>query len=138
MPDLQATTIKQRVKAGGPLAVLLVVDSAPLLLRIKDIVQSMPGLRLAGAFTDGAQAIDWVLWDRQGFHLAFVDLGLKQGTWQEVVARLHEQERAGTVVALGDHLWREVRELCAKHGIHHLLEKGDLIALRGFLEQQVR
>jgi DNA-binding NarL/FixJ family response regulator len=138
MHDRQATTNPQRVKAGGPLAVVLVVDSAPLLLRMKEMVQSVAGLRLAGAFTDGAQAIDWLLWDRQGFHLAFVDLGLTQGSWQEVVARLHDQERAGTVVALGDHLWREVRERCAAHGIHHLLEKGDLVAFRSFLEDQAR
>lgn len=138
MQGTQPTTNKQRVSAGAPLAVLLVVDSAPLLLRMKDIVQSTPGLRLAAAFTDGAQAIDWLLWDRQGFHLAFVDLGLQQGNWQELAARLNAQARAGTLVALGDHLWRETRELCKAHGIPHLLEKGDVVAFRDFLETQTR
>lgn len=136
MPLNEPMPNRQRARAGGPLTVLLVAHPAPLLLRLKEVVESMPGLRLAGAFTDADQAVDWLLWDRQGFHLAFVDLSLQH--WQDLVARLHGQERAGTLVALGDHLWREVRELCATHGIYHLLEKGDIVALRDFLEKQLR
>lgn len=127
-----------RAKMGGPLAVVLVVGSAPLLLRMNEITRSIAGVRLAATFTAATEAIDWAMWDRQGFHLAFVDMGLPNGEWQEVVRRLRAQPRAGTVVALGDHLWRELRETCTAHGVPHLLEKGDTVAFRSFLEDQVR
>jgi hypothetical protein len=128
----------QRLKTGGPLRVLLVVDSAHLLLRLSEVVRSFPGLRLVGAFTTTDDAIDWMVWDPQGCHFAFVDLGLRRGKAEDVVRRVQQQERAGTVIALGDHLWREVRESCATMGIFQLLEKGDVLAFRSFLEEKVR
>jgi hypothetical protein len=123
----------QRVKVGGPLGVLLVIESPPLLLRMAQVVRSIEGLQLAGTFSGVSQAVDWLVWDRAGWHLAFVDLGLgDSGT--ELVQRLLSQPRPGTVVAIGDHLWREVREQCSAMGVYDLLEKGDVIAFRGYLE----
>ena len=132
------TAKSQRLRVGGPLRVLLVVDNAQLLLRLSEVVRSIAGLQLAGAFTTPQDVVDWTVWDRGGWHLAFVDLGLRQDGTPQVVARLLEDPRPGRLVALGDHLWRETRAQCAAMGIHELLEKGDVIAFRGFLEQQVR
>lgn len=129
---------KQRLKVGGPLRVLLVVESAPLLLRMSEMVRSTEGLTLVGTHRLAADAIDWLVWDRQGCHLAFVDLALKDDGATAVIERVMAEARVGTVVALGDHLWREIREKCAAMGVSHLLEKGDLVAFRGFLEAQVR
>jgi DNA-binding NarL/FixJ family response regulator len=129
---------KQRLRVGGPVRVLLVVDNAQLLLRMSEVARSFPGLSLVGAFTTGTDAVDWMVWDRQGCHLAFVDLGLRNDGANQVIARLAQEGRVGTVVAIGDHLWREIREKCAAMGVYHLLEKGDLIAFRGFLEEQLR
>jgi hypothetical protein len=67
-----------------------------------------------------------------------VDLNLKDGGTQPLVQRLLSQTRPGTVVALGAHLWQEIRQDCARMGVYHLLEKGDLVAFRGYLEEQVR
>lgn len=128
----------QRLRVGGPLRVLLVVENAHLLLRLSEVVRSIPGLQLAGAFTTPQDVVDWTVWDRSGWHIAFIDLGLKQDGTPQVVTRLLEDPRPGRLVALGDHLWRETRAHCATMGIHELLEKGDVIAFRGFLEQQVR
>lgn len=128
----------QRLRHGGPLQVLLVVDSAPLLLRMTEVARTIPGLRLAGAFTTAADVVDWTVWERPTWHYAFVDLGLRVGTGEEVVQHLLSEPLPGTVVALGDHLWREVRQRCAAMGVHHLLEKGDVIAFRSFLEELVR
>jgi hypothetical protein len=63
---------------------------------------------------------------------------MRQDRTREVITRLLEEPRPGSIVALADHLWREIRAECAAMGIYHLLEKGDLIAFRGFLEEQVR
>jgi DNA-binding NarL/FixJ family response regulator len=120
------------------LRVLLVLDNAHLLLRLGEVVRSIPGLQLAGAFTNVQSVVDWTVWERTGWHLAFIDLGLKDGGTTQVVQRLLEDPTPGRLVALGDHLWRETRAECAAMGIHELLEKGDVIAFRGFLEQQVR
>jgi DNA-binding NarL/FixJ family response regulator len=133
-----AATPKQRLKVGGPLRVLLVVENAPLLMRMAEVVRSVEGLSLVGAFAHSAEAIDWMVWDRHGCHLAFVDLGLKDGGAQIVIERVMTEARVGTVVAIGDHLWKETRKQCADMGVYHLLEKGDIIAFRGFLEEQVR
>jgi DNA-binding NarL/FixJ family response regulator len=138
MHGFGASAQTQRVKMGGPLGVVLVVDTAPLLLRMREVVQGMPQLRLAGAFRTEEQLLEWAMWDRQGFHLAFVDMGLAEGRWTDVVRKLQAQPRPGRVVALGAHLWKEVREECATHGVYDLLEKGDLAAFRGFLEEEVR
>jgi DNA-binding NarL/FixJ family response regulator len=128
----------QRLRLGGPLRVLVVVEPASLMMRMTDVVRSMEGLQLAGAFSTGTDAVEWALWDRDGWHLAFVDLGLRQGSSQELVQRLLSHPRPGTIAAIGDHLWKEIRESCAKMGVHHLLEKGDLIAFRSFLEQRTQ
>ena len=132
------TAGKQRLKVGGPLRVLLVIDNAPLLLRMADVVRSVEGMTLVGSFASATDAIDWMVWDRQGCHLAVVDLGLKQDGAKVVVDRIMTEARVATVVAIGDHLWREIRAQCSAMGIAHLLEKGDIIAFRSFLEEQVR
>jgi DNA-binding NarL/FixJ family response regulator len=127
-----------RVWVGGPLRVLLVVDQPSLLLRLSEVVRSFSGLQVVGAFTAPQDVVDWTVWDRGGWHLAFIDLALKRDGTREVVGRLLEDRRPGRLVALGDHLWRETRAECAALGIQDLLEKGDMLAFRSFLEQQVR
>ena len=128
----------ERMKLGGPHRVLLVADPPPMLLRMAEVVRSMPGLELAGMFATAEDAIEWTVWERGNWHFAFVDLNLAGGGSQDLVRRLLSQPLPGTVVALGAHLWKEIRQECAQMGVYHLLEKGDLIAFRSFLEEQVR
>lgn len=128
----------ERMKLGGPQRVLLVADPPALLERLAEVVRSLPGLELAGACGSVQEVVEWMLWDRGNWHFAFVDLTLPDGGAQDVVRRLLSQPRPGTVVALGAHLWKEIRAECAQMGVYHLLEKGDPVAFRGFLEEQVR
>lgn len=141
MHTINSPTKSQRMKVGGPLRVLLVVNPPGLLEHMAKVVRSMPDLRLVGSFGSVAETIDWLVWDREGWHLAFIDLGLREGGneggSEELIRRLVSQPRAGTVVAVGDHLWREVRTKCAAMGVHDLLEKGDLIAFQSYLEAKV-
>jgi DNA-binding NarL/FixJ family response regulator len=136
-PSPQAPTT-ERIRVGGPQRVLLVVDPPALAERMAQLIASLPELRLAGAFSTAQDATEWTVWDREGWHFAFVDLNLKDGGTQPLVQRLLSQTRPGTVVALGAHLWQEIRQDCARMGVYHLLEKGDLVAFRGYLEEQVR
>ena len=128
----------KRVRIGGPVRVLLVVENAPLLLRLVEEALSFPGVQVAGTFTTAQDVVDWTVWDGGGWHLAFIDLALAHDGTRQAVARLLEDPRPGRLVALGDHLWRETRAECAALGIHDLLEKGDVLAFRSFLEQQLR
>ncbi len=128
----------ERMKLGGPQRVLVVVDPPALTQRMAEVIGSFPGLQLAGAFSTAEDAMEWTVWDRGGWHFAFVDLNLKDGGSRELVQRLLSQPRPGTVVAIGAHLWKEIRQECAQMGVYHLLEKGDIVAYRGFLEEQVR
>jgi hypothetical protein len=128
----------QRSRLGGPQRALLVVDPPALLLRMMGIVRSVAGLQLAGGFQKASDAIDWTVWNSDGWHLAFVDLDLPGSASKDLIQRLLSQPRPGTVVALGAHLWQEIRQECAQMGVYHLLEKGDIVAFRSFLEDQVR
>ena len=134
--DAKSPTV--RIKLGGPQRVLLVAHPQPLLAHMVEVVHSIEGLQLAGAFHDVEDALGWIVWDRGGWHLGFVDLALPGEASPDLIRRLLAQRRPGTVVALAAHLWRETREECARMGVHQLLEKGDLIAFRSFLEQQAR
>ena len=137
METIKGPAKSQRLKVGGPLGVLLVIETPSLLMRMADVVRSIEGLRLVGSLSSAAQAVDWLVWDRAGWHFAFVDLALGENG-EDLIQRLLSQPRPGTVVAVGDHLWREVREQCRAMGVYDLLEKGDGIAFRGFLEGKVQ
>ncbi|MBK6006215.1 hypothetical protein JJB11_08950 [Ramlibacter ginsenosidimutans] len=136
-PSPQAPA-SERIQVGRPQRVLLVVDPPALAERMAEVIASLPRLQLAGAFSTAQDAMEWTVWDRAGWHFAFVDLNLTDGGTQPLVQRLLSAPRPGTVVALGAHLWQEIRQDCARMGVYHLLEKGDLVAFRGFLEEQVR
>jgi len=138
MTSFSSSTPSERLKVGGPQRILLMVDPPALQLRMAGVVRALPGLELAGAFHSAADAIDWMVWERGLWHFAFVDLDLPDQGATDVIQRLLAQPRPGTVVALGAHLWKEIKADCAKLGVYHLLEKGDIIAFQGFLEQQVR
>lgn len=138
MTSFSLPTPTERLKVGGPQRILLVVAPPALEQRMAEVVQALPGLELAGGFHTAADAVDWMVWERGHWHFAFVDLDLPDNGAKDVVQRLLSQQRPGTVVALGPHLWKEIKAQCAQMGVYHLLEKGDLIAFQGFLEEQVR
>lgn len=127
----------ERIRVGGPLRVLIVVEPASLLLRMNEVVRSMPGLELAGGFSSAMDAIEFIVWDRPSWHFAFVDTALS-GSSDEVIRRLQAQPRPGTVVALVPHLWQEIRAACAQKGVYEMVEKGDAVAFQDFLEAHLR
>jgi DNA-binding NarL/FixJ family response regulator len=122
---------------GGPARAVLVVEAAPLLLRMAEVARSVSGVQLVGSFSRAAEVLDWLVWDRPSWHLAYVDLSMRQGSSEEVVQRLHASGR-GTIVGISDHMWRETRATWAPHGVAHLVEKGDVIAFRSDLENRAR
>jgi DNA-binding NarL/FixJ family response regulator len=128
----------QRLRVGGPLRTLLVVDPAPLLLRMSEVTRRFPGIDLIGSFSSSVEAGDHILWDRVPWHLAYIDMALPDGGSKELVQRLLSTQQPGTIVGLVDHLWKEVRESCAAMGIRDIVEKGDLVSYQDNLERRLR
>jgi hypothetical protein len=126
----------QRQRFGSLLQVVLVLAPPALLQRMSEVVQSLEGTRLAAGFAVAADAVDWTVWKRAAWHVAYVDMALAGA--DEVVRTLQASPHAGTVVGVCDHLWREVRERCSAIGVRDIVEKGDLIAFQGDLEGRAR
>ena len=126
-----------RLRFGGPMKVLLVAGPPALLRRMADIVRSIEGVELAAEFGTPGEAIDWVVWERQPWHLAYVDVTLPRAECEPLIQRLVDSPRGGTVVGITNHLWREVREHCAQLGVYDIVEKGDVVAFRSDLEARV-
>ena len=116
--------------------VVLLAGPAPLLLRMGEVIRSVERAALVAAHTESIDVVDWAMWDREGWQLAYVDMSIAGS--DEAVRRLLACRRPGVVVGVVDHLWREVREKAAAIGVHDIVEKGDLIALRDDVERRVR
>ncbi|MDB5861919.1 MAG: hypothetical protein JWQ76_5608 [Ramlibacter sp.] len=126
----------QRQRFGSSLQVVLVLSPPALLQRMSDIVGAIGGTLLAGRFATPADAVDWIVWKRPVWHVAYVDMTLPGA--EEVVRSLQGSQHAGTIVGVCDHLWREVRDRCSAIGVRAIVEKGDLIAFQGDLETRAR
>ena len=126
----------QRQRFGSSLQVVLVASPPALLQRMSGLVGAIEGTVLAGAFATPADAMDWIVWKRPVWHLAYIDMTLQEA--DDVVRSLQASRHGGTIVGVCAHLWREERERCAAIGVTQIVEKGDLIAFQGELEMRTR
>jgi DNA-binding NarL/FixJ family response regulator len=106
--------------------------------RMAEVLRAIPGVHLLVTFATATEAVDWLAWERPNWHLAYVDMAMRNGSSEEVVRCLHAATRPGTVIGVCNHLWREEREKCAKLGVHSIIEKGDLIAFQDDVERRSR
>ena len=136
MPPNSANAPAQRQRFGSSLQVVLVASPPALLERMSAVVGFIEGTVLAAAFATPADAIDWIVWKRRVWHLAYIDMTLPGA--DDVVRSLQGSPHGGTIVGVVAHLWREERERCNAMGVQHIVEKGDLIAFQGELEARAR
>jgi hypothetical protein len=124
---------------AGARKVLLIAQPVALLQHMEKVVRTTQGAVLAGSFNNVQELVDWATWEgrRSGWQVAYVDE--KFAFEPNFVQRLQTSSRGpGTLVAIVDHLWREVRERCAAIGIYDIVERGDLIAFQDNLEKHLR
>ena len=126
----------QRQRFGSAIQVVLVASPPALLQRMSQVCGAIEGTVLAGAFATAADAMDWIVWKRPVWHVAYIDMTLKGA--DEVARSLQGSPHGGTIVGLCAHLWHEERERCAAMGVKQIVEKGDLIAFQGELELRAR
>lgn len=123
-----------RVRTGEPANVILVAEPA-LLQLMREAVEATQDVKLAAAFHTAEELTQWLEGARRDWDLAFVDFALRRGRPATVVESLLADPAAGEVVALGECRWPEMQEACAAMGVHRLINRGDLKALRGCLEE---
>jgi hypothetical protein len=126
-------------EAAAARKVLLIAQPPALLQHMEKVVRSTQGAALVGSFGNVQDLVDWATWEgrRSGWQVAYVDE--KFAFEARFVERLQVSSRGpGTIVAVVDHLWREVRERCAGIGIYDIVERGDLIAFQDNLEKHLR
>jgi DNA-binding NarL/FixJ family response regulator len=139
--DLQAIssstpspTALEHLRIGGPAKVVVLADRL-LLGAVRETLEAVEGVQVVGAFTSSNDFIDWLMWKRAEWQLAFVDFALRAGSPAEAVASLLAQPRPGEVVALGAARWPEMQQACAAMGIHRILDRGNVAQLRAFLQE---
>jgi DNA-binding NarL/FixJ family response regulator len=124
----------EHVRIGGPAKVVLLIDRQ-LLAGMRETLETVEGVQLVGAFSSANELVDWVMWKHADWQLAFVDFALRGGSPADAVASLLAQPGPGEVVALGASRWPEMQEACATMGIQRILDRGNLMAFRGFLQE---
>lgn len=130
-------TSPEHLRVGGPARIVLLADRL-LLGPMRETVQAMEGVQLVGAFERGDDLVDWAMWKRVDWDVAFVDFALRSGSPAGAAASLLSQARPGEVVALGASRWPEMQQACSTMGIHRILDRGNLSQLRGYMEQWIR
>lgn len=123
----------QLLRVGAPTQVLLLAEP-PLLRALNELCTNIAGVSVAGAFASVNELADWLVWKRADWQVAFVDFALRNGRPTDAIASLLGQDHPGQVVALGPLQLPEMHEACAAIGVRHLLHRGDLAALRRFLD----
>jgi hypothetical protein len=126
----------EHLRIGGPAKVVVLADRL-LLGAVRETLEAM-GVQVVGAFTSSNDFIDWMMWKRAEWQLAFVDFALRAGSPAEAVANLLSQPKPGEVVALGAARWPEMQQACAAMGIHRILDRGNVAQLRDFLQDWLR
>ena len=136
MTPLSVNAPPQRQRFGSSVQVVLVAAPRTLLQRMSAMVGTIEGTVLAGAFEAAADAIDWLVWKRPVWHVAYVDMTLPGA--DDVVLSLQGSRHGGTIVGVCAHLWHEERERCSAIGVQDIVEKGDLLAFQDELEARSR
>lgn len=139
MMEIEATPRSAvQASAGGPAKVVLLAADRLLLGALRETVEAVDGVELAGAFTSTHQLGDRAMWKHADWQLAFVDFALHRGSPSEAVTHLLAQPHPGEVVALGVSRWPEMQQACASIGVQRILDRGNLQAFRGFLQEYVQ
>lgn len=133
-PSSSSPGLERHPRVGGPAKVVLMADR-PLLAAMRETLEAVRGVQVAGAFSSSNELVDWVVWKRGEWQLAFIDFALPGSNPAEAATNLLAQPLSGEVVALGAARWPEMQQACAAMGIHRVLDRGNLAHLRGFLQE---
>ena len=103
------------------LQVLLVEDSPLLCERISELVESLPGVQLAGSVDSEGAAVDALT--RGSIDVVILDLQLKKGTGFGVLRAISKVYKRPEVVVFTNFALTTYRETALAMGAQHFLDK---------------
>jgi len=103
------------------LQVLLVEDSPLLCERISELVESLPGVQLAGTVNSEGAAVDALT--RSSIDVVILDLQLKKGTGFGVLRAMSKVCKRPAVVVFTNFALATYRETALAMGAQHFLDK---------------
>jgi DNA-binding NarL/FixJ family response regulator len=106
----------------APLRVLLVEDSSKLQERLREALDALPGVQLAGTVDSETDAVEAIR--RDCCDAVILDLHLRRGTGFGVLRELaRHANRAPAVVVFTNYDLPEYRRLAQSFGVRHFLDK---------------
>ena len=105
----------------APLRVLLVEDSSKLQERVRETLDGLPGVEVAGTVDCETDAVEEI---RKGrCDAVILDLHLRRGTGFGVLREVSRASRAPVVVVFTNYDLPEYRRLAQSFGVRHFLDK---------------
>lgn len=107
--------------APGTASVLLVEDSKVLSERLKELIDEVPGVRLAATVDSESAAVDAVA--KSDIDVMILDLQLRQGTGFGVLRRLRSLQEKPLVIVYTNYDLPEYRQEAEVLGANYFLDK---------------
>jgi len=114
--------VRRDLPRRAPLRVLLVEDSSKLQERVRETLDGLPGVELAGTVDSETDAVEAIRKER--CDAVILDLHLRRGTGFGVLREVaRSANRALAVVVFTNYDLPEYRRLAQSFGVRHFLDK---------------
>lgn len=107
------------------LITFIVEDNPTIRENLIPTLEDLANVEVAGFAESEAEAIDWLAAHRDDWHLAVVDLFLKQGSGLGVLAACRQRGDQQRVVVLSNYATSEMRNRCTELGADAVFDKSN-------------
>ena len=107
------------------LLTFIVEDNPMIRENLIPTLEDLANAEVAGFAESEAEAINWLVSHRDDWHLAVVDLFLKQGSGLGVLAACRQRGEQQRVVVLSNYATAEMRNRCAELGADAVFDKSN-------------
>ena len=107
------------------LITFIVEDNPTIRENLIPTLEDLANAEVAGFAESEAEAINWLVSHRDDWHLAVVDLFLKQGSGLGVLAACRQRGEQQRVVVLSNYATAEMRNRCVELGADAVFDKSN-------------
>ena len=107
------------------LITFIVEDNPTIRENLIPTLEDLANAEVAGFAESEAEAINWLVSHRDDWHLAVVDLFLKQGSGLGVLAACRQRGEQQRVVVLSNYATAEMRNRCIELGADAVFDKSN-------------
>lgn len=108
---------------ASALKVFLVEDDNQISNILTEVLTDIPNVEIAMCAISESVAIDWLVHNRQNWHLAIVDLALETGSGLRVISACRVRKNDQKMVVLSNFLNKEMRKRCKGLGADATFDK---------------